>query len=345
MTRAPRFVRALGLAAVLGLASACTATTESTEVAVRVVKVPLLNGRGIVPQVYAQGATYFFFRPFSDWYVYDVAIQNLVMTRETNEGRRGGDDSLRFKTIDGNDVSVNVTIQWSIVPDKTPLLLQTVGHSTLEVEEKLVRPVTRAVVRDILNELTSEEYYQADKRFELAETAQVRLDALLEPQGITIQQILLAEHKFTDTYEGLIRDKKVAEQDAARLVSETEAASEEMKRDLERAKGEVAKAVETARGKAQQRKLEADAMYFERQKQAEAILAEKTAKAEGLKEQARALAGSGGTQMVKLAIAESLKGKRMLFLPAGEGMDVRTTDMNNLLRTLGVSEALRKKGD
>lgn len=335
-----RWVAALGI---IGALSGCTATTESAEVGVRVNKVPFLGARGVVDTVYPQGGTYFFFRPLSDWYVFDVAIQNLVMTREPAEGDRSGDDSLRFKTIDGNDVSVNVTVAWSIEPSRAPYLLESVGRSTKEVEETLVRPVSRALIRDILNKLTSEAYYQADKRFEMAEIARTRLTEIFAPEGIAIQQVLLGEHRFNEEYEDTIRSKKVAEQEAERLVSETEAAGEEQKRDLETAKGEVSKTVEAALGAAEQRKLEADAIYFERQQQAEALLAEKRAKAEGLTAQARALAGSGGTTMVKLKVAEALKGKRVLFLPAGSGMDVRTTDMNALLQSIGVMKALPPK--
>jgi len=337
-----RVLRAMMLAFLFVGATGCTATTESTEVGVRVAKVPFLSGRGVVDEVYPQGGTYFFFRPLSDWYVFDVAIQNLVMVREKAEGDRRGDDSLRFKTIDGNDVSVNVTVAWSIEPTKAPHLLQHVGNSTAEVEEKLVRPVSRAVIRDVLNELTSEAYYQAQERFKLASKAQEILNAKLLPEGVSISQVLLGEHQFNPDYEKAIREKKVFEQEAEQLTSEAEAAAEEQKRDLEQAKGRVNQFLEEARGRAEKRKLEADAIFFEREKQAEAILAEATARAEGLTEKAKALSGSGGERMVKLAIAKKLKGKRILFIPAGDGGDLRTMDMNGLIQTVGAVRALDK---
>ncbi len=334
-----RYLRNLMLGTLLLAGVGCTATTGSTEVGVRVAKVGLLGTRGVVSEVYAPGSTYFFLRPFSDWYVFDTAIRNLVMVREHNDGDRQSDDSLRFKTIDGNDVSVNVTVAWRIERDKAAYLLEHVGSDTKEVENKLVRPVSRALIRDVLNQLSSEEYYQANRRFEMAEEAKERLNLVFAQEGVRIEQVLLGEHKFNDEYEQIIRDKKVAEQEGERLVSETEAAGEEMKRDLEKAKGGVSKAVEEGLGRSQKRKLEADAIYFERQQQAEAILAEKRAKAEGLRKRAEALAGSGGKTMVKLAIARALQGKEIVFLPAGSGMDLRTTDVNTLLQTYGVRAA------
>jgi regulator of protease activity HflC (stomatin/prohibitin superfamily) len=321
---------------VLAFSAGCTATTESTEVGVRVVRASPFGVRGVEPEAYMPGGTYFFVRALSDWYVFDTALQNLVMVRETGEGARTGDDSLRFKTIDGNDVSVNVTVSWRIDPTAAPRILQFIGEDTRTVEEKFVRPVSRAVIRDLLNQLSSEAYYQADRRFVIAEDAKERLNTIFVHEGVVIEQVLLGEHRFNQDYEQIIRDKKVAEQESERLVSETEAASEEMKRDLETAKGGVSKALEAAGGQAAQRRIEADAIYFERQQQATAILAEKQARAQGLTEQARAMSGAGGEAMVKLAIARALQGKKILFMPAGEGMDVRTTDVNSLLKTYGV---------
>ena len=126
----------------------------------------------------------------------------------------------------------------------------------------------------------------------------------------------------------------LAEQEAARVRSETEAAREQRRRELEVAKGEVSTAIEQARGEATKRQLSADAEYFTKQREAEALLAEAKANTEGLKARSKALSGSGGRNMVKLKLAEALSDKPILFIPAG-GTDLRTTDMNRLLQTYG----------
>jgi regulator of protease activity HflC (stomatin/prohibitin superfamily) len=317
---------------VLGLLAAsligCTASTDATEVGVRTVNVALIGKQGVQDDIYPPGRTHFFFRPTSTWSVFDTAVQNLAMQ---------GEDALRFKTIDGNDISVNVTIAWRVNPLKAPYLVKFVGGSTTEVGQVLVRPVARTIVRDVLNSLSSEEYYQAEKRFLMGEEAHRRLSLVLENEGIVVDQVLLGEHGFNQQYEQMIRDRKFAEQEASRLISATEAAREERKRDLEKAKGGVMKLIAEADGDAQKRKLEADAIYYERQQQAEAILAEKQARAEGLTERARALSGSGGRNMVKLEIARALQGKKIIFVPAGSGMDLRTTDVNDLLQVYGAT--------
>ncbi len=328
-------MRSLVLLALGALLTGCTATTDATEVGVRTVKLTVIGDRGVKQEPYGPSGTYFFFRPLSQWSVFDVGRQNLEMFRDPKQGDRRSDDSLRFKTVDGNDISVNVTLAWSIDTSTTPYVLQFVGQDTHEVENKLIRPVARTMVRDVLNQLTSEAFYQAEKRFTMAEEARGLLNEALNPEGVRVEQVLLGEHQFNTTYQQVILDKKAAEQEAARLQSETEAAREEMKRDLEKAKGTVSRALEEAQGEAAKRKLEADAIYYERQRQAEAILSEKQAKAEGLTERARAMSGAGGVSMVKLAVAESLKGKKIIFIPAGSGVDLRNTDVNDLLQIYG----------
>lgn len=324
----------------LGLLGGCVPhSLESTEVGVRTVRLALVGSTGVVAEPYPAGQTYFFPPLINSWTVFDVGLQNMAMTRSADTGARAGDDSLRFKTADGNDISVDVTIAWRVDPVKTPYLLQFVGGSTKEIEERLVRPVARTALRDVLNELRSEQFYDADMRFKKADRAKDACAHFLAPEGVVIDQVLLGEHQFNPAYEQVIKDKTVAEQEAARLRSESEAAAEQMKRELEVAKGEVNQKIETAKGEAAKAQLEADASYFQRDREAQALLAEARSRTEGLKAQAKALAGSGGHNMVKLKLAEALAGKPILFIPAGGG-DLRTTNMNDLLSRYSAMQAM-----
>ena len=318
------------LGGLLAFGTACSESTESTEIGVRTVNVSLIGGRGVMNDPYPRGGTHFFPTMFSDFDKFEVGLQNLEMLRSNN-------DAIRFKTNDGNDVWVDVSISWGIEENRAAYLLQFVGATTFEIEQKLVRPVARTVVRDVLNRLTSEEYYQPERRYECADIARRRLQQVLSPEGVILDQVLLGEHRFNETYEQLIRDKKVAEQEAERLTSETEAELEGKRRDLEQLNGEIDKAKALAGGESQKRQRDSDAIRYEREQQAASILLEAQAKAAGLRERAAAMAGTGGRNMVKLKVAESLKGKDILFLPAS-GADLRTTDMNAILTTYGVSK-------
>lgn len=315
----------------------CTSySTGSNEVGVRTKK---LGGAGIEPTIYAPGATYFFFPFLSDWATFDIKLQNLEMMRETNRGDRHGDDAIEFKTIDGNDISVNVTIAWQIDPQKAPQLLAHVGRSTSDIKDRLVRPTCRTVVRDVLNSLHSEEFYISEKRFQKADEAKVRLQEELGPEGIIISQVLFGEHRFNHNYETVIHDRKIAEQNAERLKSEALAVQAEQIRNLERARGDVQVSVAEAKGQAEQIQIAADKKYYENEREAKAFLAESTARAKGTEEQNKAMAGAGGQTAVKLKIAESLQGKPIVMVPSGSGTSLQKLDINRLIEVLIAQEA------
>ena len=314
--------------------SGCTMhSTDSTEVGVLTRKVTffgLLGKKGIQEETFAPGATYTFPAFITDWNTFDVALQNLEMVADPAHGDRKGRDDLEFKTSDGNDIAVDVTVAWRIDGSKAAYVLEHVGNSTAQVKDVLVRPAC-SVVRDVLNTMTSEEFYVSDKSFEKAEEARQRLAAVLTPEGIIVERVILGEHRFNPEYEKVIHDKKLAEQTGERMVSEGKAAGQEANRNLETARGEVSQKIAKATGQLDQVKLGADADYYRSQRQAEALLAEKRAHAKGVEKQNQALAGTGGRALVKLKIAESLAGKQIIFLPSGKGSALQMLNLNELL--------------
>jgi regulator of protease activity HflC (stomatin/prohibitin superfamily) len=234
-------------------------------------------------------------------------------------------------------------VAWRIDTAKTPWILEHVGGSTAEVKENLVRPACRSIVRDVLNTMTSEEFYVSEKRFLKAEEAREKLAKVLALEGVIVERVILGEHHFHPDYEKVIHDKKLAEQTAERMVSEGHAAQQEALRNLETAKGQVAQKIAGARGSLDQVKLHADADFFASQREAEAILAEKKARAKGVEKTNQAMSGAGGRAMVKLSVAEALKGKQIIFLPSGgKAGGLQTLNLNDLLARFAYAETSSK---
>ena len=334
--------RLLAGALVAALCGGCTFhSTDSTEVGVLTRKVTffgLLGHQGIQEEVYLPGATYTFPAIITDWNVFNVALQNLEMVAAKERGDRQDRDDLEFKTHDGNDIALDVTVAWRVDPAKVGYLLARVGGTTKEVKEHLVRPACRSMVRDVLNTMTSEEFYVSDKRFEKAEQARQKLAGVMGPEGVVVERVILGEHRFNPEYEKVIHDKKLAEQTAERMVSEGNAALQEAHRNLETAKGQVSQQIAKAQGALGQVRLAADADYFKAQREAEAILLEKRAHAKGIEKQNAAMSGAGGRTMVKLRLAEALEGKQILFVPAGaKGGALQTTNVNDLISRYAAS--------
>ncbi|MCB2180544.1 MAG: prohibitin family protein [Desulfobulbaceae bacterium] len=328
------------------LTSGCVfRTTGETEVGVRTSKTGFLGPKGVEDRVYTPGATYFFLPFINDWHVFDTKLQNLEMTFSQIRGDRKTRDDLLFKTIDGNDISLDVIIAYRIDANKAPYILQYVARDDSTLRGKIIRTVARSKPRDIFGELTTEAFYVADSRERQANKVKEALQTILGPMGIVVEKVLTNDYRFNPEYQKAIEDKKVADQQVEKNKSAQHAALEEYKRKLEEAKGVVNQMVADADGQYQKDQIEAD-VYLEQQKLlAEAIMAEGKAEATGVFEMNKALAGSGGEVIVKLKIAEAIQGKRIMLLPVSEGgMNLKTTNINGLIETLGVKALSDKQG-
>lgn len=331
------FVLSFVVAVMLSLASCVPHTTGPTEVGVRICKMALFGEKGVEDRAYAPGATYFFLPFINDWYVFDTKLQNLEMTFSPLSGDRKTRDDLLFKTVDGNDISLDVIIAYRIDASKAPYILQYVARNDAILRDKIVRTVARSKPRDIFGELKTEAFYVAEAREAQSIKAKEELQKILGPMGIVVEKVLTNDYRFNPEYTKAIEDKKVADQQVEKNKSAQHAAREEYKRKLEEARGEVNKMVADADGQYLKDKIEADVYQEQQQLLAEAIKAEGIAEAKGIQEMNNALAGSGGEVIVKMRIAEAIQGKRILLLPVSEGgMNLKTTDINRLIETLGM---------
>lgn len=330
-------IGAILMTALIALTGCMPHTTGETEVGVRTRKIGLFEPKGVEDRVYAQGATYFFLPFINDWHTFDTKLQNLEMTFSKVRGDRRSQDDLLFKTIDGNDISLDVIIAYRIDAARAPYILQYVARDDATLRETIVRTVARSKPRDIFGELKTEAFYVAEARETQANKAKAALDKILGPMGIVIEKVLTNDYRFNAEYTKAIEDKKVADQQVEKNKSAQHAALEEYKRKLEEARGEVNQMVADADGQYLKDKIEADVYLEQQQLLAQAITAEGIAEAKGIREMNNALAGDGGKTIVKLKIAEALAGKRIILLPVSEGgMNLKTTDINRLIETLGV---------
>lgn len=320
-----RFARASAVVVLL-TATGCLRSTGATEVGIRIGK---LFG---ADQIVTPGKTVIVVPVLHDWYLYDTRTQNLEMKMAS-----GVNDELEFKTKDGNDIGVDVTVLYHVDPQQAPTVLRKVASDMEELELAVVRPLSRSIPRDSLNELSSEEFYDSDLRAAKEAQALEHLSRALAPYGVVCERVVLGNYRFHDKYQEAIDAKKVADQAVNKNRSSAEAAIKEWERELETTKGQVGQVIAAERGRAQQAHMQADAYYEAKKLEADAILAEKTASAQGVRRMREAIAGGGGRTMVKLKIAEALKGKRIVLFPTSESaLGVQSTNVNQFLDTMGL---------
>ncbi|MFA6220947.1 MAG: SPFH domain-containing protein [Desulfomonilaceae bacterium] len=328
----------------VSLAGCVPHTTGATEVGVRTHKLAFFGENGVEDRVYPPGATYFFLPFVNDWNVFDTKLQNLEMTYSKTRGDRKTQDDLVFKTVDGNDISLDVVIAYRIDANKAPYILQYVASDDSTLRDKIVRTVARSKPRDIFGELKTESFYVAEARETQSNKAKEALQQILGPMGIVVEKVMTNDYRFNPEYTKAIEDKKVADQQVEKNKSAQHAAREQYKRKLEEARGEVNKMVADADGQYQKDKIRVDVYQEKQQLIAKAIKAEGIAESKGIQEMNNALAGPGGEAIVKLRIAEAIQGKRIMLLPVSEGgMNLKTTDINRLIETLGMKSLSGKQ--
>lgn len=319
-------------------------STGPTEIGVRTIKWSPVGGKGVQDRVYQPGSTFFFVPFITDWHTFDTRIQKLEMTAALNRGDRDTKDDLLFKTIDGNDISLDVIISYSIDRDQGAMILQRVGTTDAQVKDNIVRTISRSKPRDIFGELKTEDFYQAEKRSRQAVIVKDTLNEMLSAYGVIVTEVLLQDYNFTPAYQQAIEDKKVADQQVEKLRSETKAVEQEYITKVKEAEAEIAKVKAAADGEYKTTIIEADAYYIQQERVAEATLAEAEAEAEGIRKMNEALSGSGSAEVVKLAIAEALADKKIVMVPMGSGgLDVRSMDINQLLGLYGAKAMAEKK--
>jgi len=335
----------------------CFYRTGPTEVGVRVKKFSL-GKRGVENKVYGPGSIYIFMPLINDWYTLDTKLQNVSMSFNKEGGDRKSRDDLLFKTIDGNDIGLDVIISYRLDPFikmKTPdgreilagpYIIQYVAKSDIALKEKIVRTITRSKSRDVFSTLKTEQFYVARDRDTKSNTAVEVLNEILSGFGITVERVGTGDYRFNPLYAQAIEEKIKADAEVEKLKSEREEKTREFEIRVAEKQAEVNQRIAFINGQFEQAKMMADA-YFEKQKQiAEAIIKEGEAKAKGIEKKRLALSGPGGNTFVRLEMARALKNKKITLIPTGGvggAINLIKTDVNDLLSLQGLDSLAGQK--
>lgn len=339
--KAKRIVQIICLLSLFTVMTGCVKmeSTSSTEVGVIVVKWNPFGEQGVIDKVYLEGTSNFFVPFVTKWYTFSSNLQNMEYTINPQRGELEGSDDLLFKTIDGNDIGLDVIISYRIIKEKAPYILKYIASNDEELRTNIVQTISRSKPRDIFGELTTEDFYVTENRDMKSRKAQEKMNELLEPYGVRVEAVGTKDYRFNPAYQKAIEDRKVADQQAEKNKAATRAAEQEYKRKIEEAIGEVNIMKADVDGQFTQGKLEADAYYNAKTQIAKAIETEGVAEAKGIQELNNALTGAGGETLVKMRIADALMGKNILLLPvSGGGLDLKTMDMNKVLEVYGMQK-------
>ncbi|MBI5065243.1 prohibitin family protein [Candidatus Woesearchaeota archaeon] len=345
-----KLLKLTGLAALLAASMAFSgcSSTGSNEVGVRTKK---WFGKGVEQMVYEPGQTYFFMPIINDWTTFDTATKTISMaamdqTKGGTPKEYGNNHALPLKTNEGNDIWVALTVSYKINPAKAPFILEYVAGSDEEIRELVVMNAIRSITRKVLGELPSESFYDSAKRNEYTGIVKTEMEKFLNPLGILVEGVSVTNYQFNnEAYREAIEARRIAPQDMRRETDRIATAKNQGERELATAQGQYNTIIAQANGESQKIHQIADAEYFARQQDAAAKLKEAEAVAAGNTKLREALSGEGGLTQIKLRYYEIMtEGHRVIIgMPNGGGMNLRSTDINQLLEVSGLKSMVAQE--
>jgi regulator of protease activity HflC (stomatin/prohibitin superfamily) len=187
--------------------------------------------------------------------IYPISRQTYTMSAATNEGQTPGDDSIRARTKDGQEVFVDASIIYAV---DTLNVMQLHINWQNRYEDSVVRPTARNAIRDAVSQYGVEEIVST-KRAELEELITQSIAEKMSQNDLVLFDFLLRDIHFSDEYAAAVEQKQIAEQQAqqAKLVVEQKKQEAEQARQV--AQGSADAAVIASRGAAEARLIQADA--------------------------------------------------------------------------------------
>ncbi len=244
------------LAAVLTTVAAGVVFIEPNE---RGVVISALQAKGYRDDVLQPGLSWVV--PFAERVqTYEIQRETYTMTSAANEGQVVGDDAVRARTKDGQEVFIDASVIYSIDPDKLIPL-----HITWQerYEENVVRPLSRGVIRDFASQYGVEEIVST-KRAELEQSVTDELTKKLDENSLILVDFIVRNVAFTEQYAAAVEQKQIAEQQAQQSAFVVEQRRQEAEQARQVAQGQADAVVIRA-------KADADARIIQAQAEAEAL--------------------------------------------------------------------------
>lgn len=138
--------------------------------------------------------------------LYPTYWQTYTMSSTPGEGNRVGDDSIRARTSDGQEVSLDCSVIYKIDEEQAVTI-----HVDWQerYSEDFVRPVVRAIVRRLVSGYSAREVNSVRRKDLEAALGQV-LTQEFGDKGLVLDQFLLRDITFTPEYSNAIENKQIA---------------------------------------------------------------------------------------------------------------------------------------
>jgi len=172
--------------------------------------------------------------PFAKVTQLSVRTEEYTMSAAETEGRVLGDDSVEARASDGALVKIDVTVLFRLRADSAVKVFKDLGE---RYESKIVRPVIRSAIREVIAKYTVNEVYST-KRDEIAGAIKEQITKSVDQRGITVEETLFRDVKLSEALSASIELKLTAQQEAEKYVFVLDRERKEAERKVIEAKGQ-----------------------------------------------------------------------------------------------------------
>ncbi len=189
------------------------------------------------------------------YFLYPTTQQTYTMSGTSSEGQIQGNDAVAARTIDGQEVALDISVIYAVNPDKVNEL-----HVRWQTnyQDNFVRPTVRGLVRDVVSGYRAEEIYGAG-RTDMETDMQTRIATRFDEEGLTLSDLLVRDIVFSDQFRQAIEDKQIADQQAQQAALIVKQRENEADQARAVAAGERDAEIARAQGQAQATVLQAQA--------------------------------------------------------------------------------------
>ncbi|WP_081752505.1 prohibitin family protein [Kallotenue papyrolyticum] len=200
---------------------------------------------------------------------YPVTIQTYSMVQRSGEGSAETDDSIKVQSSEGQQVNLDVVIQYQVIKEEAGELFQDWGGAPISVvEERVVRQYTRSQVPLVASRYGWEEI-TSSKREQITNEVAARLSEEFRRRHLRLISFGIREVHLPQQLQQALDQKIQAQQQAERQRYELEQAQVRAQQDKVTAEGQANARRAQAQGEADAIRIQAEA-----QAQANRLLAE-----------------------------------------------------------------------
>ncbi len=190
--------------------------------------------QGVLPTQLGEGAH--FLVPFVNrTEFYDVRRQTYSISKTSWEGEVKGDDSIRTLTLDGQEVSVELSVRFHIDPQNVWRLHKEIGKDYVN---KILRPEIRSHARIAFAEYPANKVFSSE-RLTIQNNIETRLREKLLNSYLVVDEVLLRSVSFSEAFQNAIIQKQISQQNAQRMKYVLEKEQLEKQRKVILAEGEA----------------------------------------------------------------------------------------------------------